>query len=76
MQPRIPQPSLGGCTVLRDVPAGFVDMYHVDDSDHGPLARYVKLWVAHVPGIPGTFSLPMRVSNPDMHHGTCVTRVL
>ena len=23
---------------------------------HGPLARYVKLWVAHVPGMPGTFS--------------------
>ena len=24
---------------------------------HGPLARNVKLWVAHVPGMPGTFSL-------------------
>ena len=23
---------------------------------HGPLARYVKLWVVHVPGMPGTFS--------------------
>ena len=36
---------------------------------HGPLARYVKLWVAHVPGMPGTFSPPLRVSNPSMHHG-------
>ena len=39
-------------------------------SCHGPLARYAKLWVAHVPGI---FSPPPRVSDPDMHHGTCVT---
>ena len=23
-------------------------------SMHGPLARYVKLWVAHAPGLPGT----------------------
>ena len=25
-------------------------------ADNGPLARYVKLRVAHVPGMPGTFS--------------------
>ena len=42
---------------------------------HGPLARYVKLRVAHATGMPGTFSLPPRVSDPDMHHGTCVTHV-
>ena len=42
---------------------------------HGPLARYVKLRVAHAPGMPGTFSSPPRVSDPDMHHGTCVTHV-
>ena len=40
-----------------------------------PHARYVKLWVAHAPGMPGTFSLTPRVSDPDMHHGTCVTHV-
>ena len=39
-------------------------------SCHGPLARFVKLWVAHALGMPGTF-----LSNPDMHHGTCVTHV-
>ena len=39
---------------------------------HGPLTRYVKLWVAHAPGMPGTFSPPPRVSHPYMHHGTCV----
>ena len=44
-------------------------------SCHGPLARYVKLRVTHAPGMPGTFSPPLRVSDPDMHHGTCVTHV-
>ena len=42
---------------------------------NGPLARYVKLRVAHAPGMPGTFSPPPRVIDPDMHHGTCVTHV-
>ena len=44
-------------------------------SLHGPLARYVQLRVVHAPGMPGRFSTPLRVSDPDMHHGTCVTRV-
>ena len=35
---------------------------------HGPLARYVKFRVAHAPGMPGTFSPPLQVSDPDMHH--------
>ena len=42
---------------------------------YGPLTRYVKLRVAHPLGMPGTFSPPPRVSDPDMHHGTCVTHV-
>ena len=42
---------------------------------HGLLARYVKLRVAHAPGMPGPFSPSPRVSDPDMHHGTCVTHV-
>ena len=46
----------------------------------GPLTRYVKLRIAHSPGMPGTFSRPptskkLLVSNPDMHHITCVTHV-
>ena len=49
-------------------------------QNHGPLARYVKLWFAHAPGMPGTVSRPRfqrkpLVSDPDMQHGTCVTRV-
>ena len=43
--------------------------------DNGRRARYVKLQVAHASGMQGTFSLPPRDSDPDMHHGTCVTRV-
>ena len=50
-------------------------IYDVSHSFHGPLARYVKLRVAHAPGMPGTFFPPPRVSDPDMHHGTCVTHV-
>ena len=32
---------------------------------NGPLARYVKLQVAHVPGMPGTFSPPSLVIGID-----------
>ena len=38
-----------------------------------PLARYEQLRVAYAPGMPGTFSPQPRVSDLDMHHGTCVT---
>ena len=34
-----------------------------------------KIAGAHALGMPGTFSPPWRVSDPDMHHGTCVTHV-
>ena len=44
-------------------------------TDHGPLAGYVKLWFTHAPGMPAMFSLPPRISDPDMRHGTCVTHV-
>ena len=42
---------------------------------HGPITRYARLWVAHASGMPGTFSPLPRVSEPDMHYGTCVTHV-
>ena len=42
---------------------------------HGPLTRYVKLQVAHAPGMSGTFSPSPCISDPDMHHGTCLTHV-
>ena len=34
-----------------------------------------KIASAHAPGMPGTFSPSSQVSDPDMHHGTCVTHV-
>ena len=38
---------------------------------NGPLTTYVKLRVANAPG---TFcGPPLCVTDPDMHHGTCVT---
>ena len=40
-------------------------------APHGPLTRYAKLRVPHAPGMPGAFSPPPRVSDPDMHLGTC-----
>ena len=42
---------------------------------HGPVVRYGKLRVAHAPRMPGTFFPPLCVSDPDMHHGTCVTHM-
>ena len=42
---------------------------------NGSLPRYAKLRVVHASGMPETFSPPLRVSDPDMHHGTCVTHV-
>ena len=44
-------------------------------ENHGPLDRCIKLRVVHAPGMPGTFSPPPRISDHDMHHGTCVTHV-
>ena len=42
-----------------------------------PWASYQirKIAGAHAPGMPGTFSPSPHVSDPDMHHDTCVTHV-
>ena len=34
-----------------------------------------KIAGAHAPGMPGSFSPSPQVSDPGMHHGTCVTHV-
>ena len=68
---------LGFCTtcILTYSPCWWQILLTVSSCDfNGPLARYVELWV-DAPGMPGTFSPPPRVSDPDMHHGTCVTHV-
>ena len=46
-----------------------------DKRYYGPITRYVKMRVAQAPGMSGTFSPPLRVSDTDMHHGTCATHV-
>ena len=63
-------------------PNGKLDMYlsvpchcAVAVVGYGILTRYVKLQVAHAQGMPGTFSLPSRVSDPDMHQGMFTTHV-
>ena len=57
-----------------------ISSFNVHKNTHEPPTRCVKLRVAHAPGMPGTFSPPptsrkSQVSDPGMHHGTCVTYV-
>ena len=47
-----------------------------EDTLHGHLARYIKLRVVHAPGLPGRFSPPLRVSDPDMRYGMNVPGLL
>ena len=49
-------------------------------SSNGTLTKYVKLRVAHAPGIPGTFCPPLTSKGTPCyrsrrHHCTCVTHV-
>ena len=44
-------------------------------EQRGHLARYVRLRVAHAPGMPETFSPPPCVNDPNIHQGTCVTHL-
>ena len=62
MQNNASCPSIKSCGILQHTQHRIADT--VCD---GPLARYVKLRFA--------FSLPPWVSDPDIHHGTCVTNV-
>ena len=41
----------------------------------GFLTDTKNVWVGHALGMPGTFSPPLRVTDPDIHHGKCVTQV-
>ena len=47
---------------------------------HGPISRYVKLWVVHPSGMLETFSpaddFKPLVNDPNRHYGTCVTHML
>ena len=45
------------------------------DSNPWASCQIRKIAGAHAPGMPGTLSPSPQVSDPDMHHGTCVTHV-
>ena len=51
------------------------DIQHMGLLQFHGVCSYVISRVAHAPEMPGTFSPPPRVSDLDMHHGTCVTHV-
>ena len=51
------------------------DVSDIGNQLHRALARNVKWRFAHAQGMAGTFSSPPGFSDPDMHHGTCVTPV-
>ena len=54
-----------------------VVVWDCSDSLYLPWAscQIRKIAGAHAPGMPGTFSPSLQVSDPDMHHGTYVTHV-
>ena len=48
--------------------------FRVSGPSQQPWASYqIRKIAGCVPGMPGTFSSQPSVSNPDLHHGTCVT---
>ena len=49
--------------------------FDVGGRYNGPLATYAKNAGVHAPGMPGTFSPSPQVSDPNMHHGLCVTHM-
>ena len=65
---------LGVILVLRDILIMHVYAVHIN-SMAWACCQIRQIAGADAPGIPGMFSPPPRVSNPDMHHGTCVTHV-
>ena len=58
--------------MFQDYQCNVCTIYLLGLGFHGPISRYVTLWVASAPGMPGTFSPPPGVSDPDMHHGTWI----
>ena len=77
--------------LLQDCVCVTLDMKHRNKISHHLLKQemtpawlFIYPWAswqirkfagAHAPGMPGTFSPSPQVSDPDMHHGTCVTHV-
>ena len=68
----VPRPEYSGTYVMFLMPWFLASLVY-----HQPWAscQIRKIAGAHAPGMPGTFSSPAQVSDPDMHYGTCVTHV-
>ena len=71
----LPLKNLARKGLISNITRNYIKKARVYAFVHGPLTGYIKLWVAHGPGMPGTFSLPPQVSDPNIHHGTCMTHV-
>ena len=52
-----------------------IQNWHIQENTLKDLIHDAILVRENGPGMPGMFSPPPRVSDPDMHHGTCVTHV-
>ena len=63
------------CETLRKGLISYLFIEVIKDTYPWASCKIRKIAGAHAPGMPGTFSPPPRVSDPDMHHGTCVTHV-
>ena len=61
--------SLITTTIKTPVGVSSLWSYFLFPTTSWALTRYVKLRVAHAPGMPGTISPPPWVSDPDMHQG-------
>ena len=68
--------SVAQISILIDLRPPFVPHSPLRDHTYVGLLPYTKLQIAHAPGMPGTFSPPPWVSDPDMHRDMCVTHVL
>ena len=67
---------IGRCVFCGMVPRRLVSVwYRPWQPDGWASCQIRKMPGAHAPGMPGTFSPLPQVSDPDMHHGTCVTHV-
>ena len=81
MLSNVTNPTIQHCVIIeRDITGSYCSSWwsvpilrHGTCNHHGSLTRYAKSRVAYAPGMSGTFYSSPRVSDPDMHHVTCVT---
>ena len=62
-------------TITRQGSGYTATIYWIDWDRVWASCQIRKIAGAHAPGMPGSFSPPPQVSDPDMHHGTCMTHL-